>query len=152
MRYAVSLMTFAAAFALVGCLGEMNLPKDFVAAEKADLGDYHVRGISADGVAVGLRSEDNQAGGTVDFWAKAIANELTTARGYTLDGTETVTTRSGLAGKIMTFSAWRSGTAFTYVIGVFVKDGKVLVAEAGGKADAVKEHSKALRDALLSVR
>jgi hypothetical protein len=138
--------------ALGGCLGEMDLPKHFVSVDKAELGGYLVRGISADGVVVALRSQDNPKGGTLEFWAQAVENELATSRGYKLADSQAMTASSGLGGKMMTFSTSRSGTDFTYVVGVYVKGDKVLVAEAGGRADAVKAHADGLKSCLLSVR
>jgi len=135
-----------------GCAGQMDLPKHFVAVRADDLGDYHVRGISADGVVVGLRSEDNPTGGTLEFWSDAVAGELTGGRGYKLMETESITARSGLEGRMMTLSTTRSGGEFTYVLGVYIKGPSVLIAEAGGMAGAVEKHLPELREAMLSVR
>jgi len=152
MRYAITLTAVAIGFALGGCVPDMDLPKDFVGVSKADLEGHHVRGISADGVVVGLRSEDNAENGTVDFWAQAIQDELKAGRGYELQASEDVKSRSGLEGKLMTFATHQRGATFTYMLAIYVKSGKVLLAEAGGKADAVKKYSEPVREALLSVR
>jgi len=151
MRQAMITTTILAA-ALAGCVHEMDLPEHFVAADRGDLGDYHVRGISADGVVVGMRSEKSAKGGTLEFWSRALANELTEGRGYKLAESEGVTSNSGLPGRVMTFSTTRSGNPFTYLLGVYVKADTVLIAEAGGKADAVKTHEEAMKKCFLSVR
>ncbi|MHC4982024.1 MAG: hypothetical protein ACYTF6_02510 [Planctomycetota bacterium] len=152
MRYAIITTVLAGAFAIAGCAGDMDLPENFVHVGKDKLDDYHVRGISADGVVVGLRSEDNAKKGTIEFWTQAIEDELKTGRGYKLTASEEIESRGGLAGRLMTFSTHLRGAEFKYLLAIYLKGDKVLIAEAGGKADVLDKHAPALREALLSVR
>lgn len=153
MRIAMTLTLAAAALlALPGCLpGGMTLPEHFVAVDKTELGDYAVRGISADGVVVGLRVQDNMTNGTLEFWAKAIQNEMT-GRGYQLDKIEEVASAAGKSGRLMTFSVRSRGAPFTYYQALYVVGSRVLVAEAGGKTEAIESRKKDIRASILSVR
>ena len=130
---------------------KIDLPANFAAVDKDNLDGYKVRGISADGVVIALRSEDNPENGTLDFWTKAIENEVT-GRGYKLTESEKITSNAGQDGMMMTFSTDILSESFTYITAIYVKSKQVLVVEAGGKADAVKEHLPALQKAILSVR
>ncbi len=134
-----------------GCLPTMDMPKDFIQVEKEDLGDYVMRNVSADGVVVALRTMPNMENGTLAFWSKAMINELT-GRGYNLVSNEEVKSTSGLPGSLLTFSTSSRGSEFAYVLGLYVKNDTVIVAEAGGKASNVKEVEQEIRKSLLSVR
>ena len=136
-----------------GCaMHTMDIPANFVAVDKSALDGYDVRAVSADGVAVGLRSQSNPKNGSVEFWAEAIQNELTASKGYKLEKEEPLTSASGASGKLLVFSAQQSGADFTYMLAVFVRGDAILIAEAGGKADAVKPKMDALKAALRSAR
>jgi hypothetical protein len=148
MRYAM-LSVALLAVAGAGCYERMDIPANFVGVEAADAGEYEMRCISADGVVAGLEVEENAKNGTLEFWREAIEANLT-GRGYRLAASEDVTGRSGTAGAMMTFSTSRHGVEVTYIVTVYVKSGAVLVAQAGGKAAAVKKHLPAIRKALLS--
>ncbi len=149
-RLHVTIALVAAAL-LAGCQPTMDIPADFVPVEGWEM-QYPTRAVSADGVVVALREPyDNPKNGTVEFWAAATKGELL-QRGYKLQSSEEITSRAGLKGRLMTFSADVQGTPFAYLLAVFVDKGRVLVAEAGGKADSVKPKAGALRQAFLSVR
>jgi hypothetical protein len=136
----------------VGCTHTIDLPSNFVAVEKDALGDYVARGVSADGVVVALRSENNPKNGTLEFWQRAIKNELVVSKGYKLEKEEAVTDRAGTAGTLLLCTAQRSGTDFTYLLAVYVTSEAVLIAEAGGKTEAVTPRLEDLKTAIRSVR
>ncbi len=155
MRHATYAILIAA-LALAGGCGTMDLPDNFVAVEDRDLGPYEVRGVSADGMVIAARREDNAENGTLEFWAEAIKRELT-GRGYTLTGSDAVESDGGTPGTLMTFTAQRGGRPYTYLAAVFVtkgtfSDGEVLIAEAGGLTEAMDPRRDDIRTALLSVR
>ena len=138
--------------ACIGCMHTMNLPPNFVPVNKADMGDYAVRGVSVDGVVVALRSETNPERGTLDFWSQAITNQMTVSQGYKLDSSDDVASASGAPGRLLTFSTEKQGTAFAYLLAVFVQGNDILLAEAGGKADAVQPRLADIRKSLLSAK
>ena len=155
MRHALH-TALIAALALAGGCATMDLPDNFVAVDDSDLGPYEIRGVSADGMVIAARREDNAENGTLEFWTEAVKRELT-GRGYALAKSDPVESDSGTAGTLMTFTATRGGRPYTYLTAVFVTrgligDGEVLVAEAGGETAAFEPRQDDIRTALLSVR
>ncbi len=138
---------------LAGCspAGRMDLPKDFVHVEESQRAPYDVRGISADGVVVGLRTKENLKKGTLVFWREAIGNELI-GRGYQLAEEEEITSESGRKGTLMTFTTRSRGANFRYLLALYVTNSQVLLAEAGGKEDGVAPRLGAIVKSLKSVR
>ena len=147
---ALTLLIVAAC--IPACTDRMELPANFVELDRSERGTYDVRGISADGVVVALRHYPNPKGGSLEFWAEAVKNELTRGRGYTLEDTKEVKSASGVPGQMMTFTARRRGAPAEYVVGVFVTSQRVLVAEAGGKKEALTPRLEEIRTCLLSAR
>ncbi len=135
--------------ASAGCGRMMDIPTDFV---PADSWAHPVWAVSADGVVVAMRRPyKNPKNGTAEFWAEAIKNELA-ERGYKLVSSKKIVSDAGAPGHLLTFSSEQQGAEFTYMLAVYVDKDEVLVAEAGGKADATKAKTDALTKALLSVR
>ncbi len=153
MRWKAILTAATIATIAAGCApAKMDVPESFVALDKDTRGPYDVRAVSADGVVMGCRTRDNPKHGTLSFWSEAAKNELAARPGYTLTANDKVESYSGVEGRLLVFSATRRGAAFTYMLGVFVKGDRVILAEAGGRAEAVKPLNAELRVALLSVR
>jgi hypothetical protein len=153
MNRVLILVVLAGLVSAAGCnLRALSLPPDFIKVDKADLGAYTVRGVSADGVVVGLRSEPNPEGGTLGFWTEAIVNRLVRERGYTPAGSEEIRSDGGTPGRLLTFSADRQGTTFTFLVAVYVQGPDILIAEGGGKAGDVEPKKADIRKSLLSVR
>jgi len=115
-------------------------------------GLHQMRAVSADGVVLALRSHDNPRQGTLEFWSEAVKNELVGFRGYKLAGKEAIQSQAGRPGKLLSFATEQKGTMFTYMLAVFVPGRQVLIAEAGGKAQAVQPKAEALKKAMLSVK
>lgn len=145
---------------IFGCLStgcrpgptELAMPEDFVELDEQRRGEYDVRGMSADGVVLGLRRHDNLDNGTLAFWQQALHNELIN-RGYKLQAPpETVTSGGGVDGKLMTFKTTSRGTEFLYVLAMYVQPRTVTTVEAGGKADAVREHMDEILKSVRSAR
>jgi hypothetical protein len=148
-RTAVAVV-LVAAMGLAGCaIHSMGLPPDFIGVEKSYLGPYLVRAVSADGVMVALRAEPNPERGTLAFWTKAITNQMA-GQGYKAAKSEDVTCETGEAGRLLTFSMQKQGVTFSYILAVFVKGNDILIAEAGGKAEAVEPKLAEIKKALLT--
>lgn len=153
MRWKALVTVLAIAAAVGGCQQvKMNIPSSFVSVGKDNLGPYDQRAVSADGVVLACRTQANPSRGSLEFWAKAIKNELAGKGGYTLTSDDSENSYYGEKGQLLVFSATKQGAAFTYMLGVFVKGNRLILAEAGGKADAVKPLTADLKAALLSVR
>ena len=151
MRWTAIITTAFAASLIAGCAPALELPASFVELGPDQSGRYYFKAVSADGVVIALRRIDNSKNATVEFWAKALENELTWS-GHSLVENVPVTSEGGTAGRLMTFSGQREGQEFTYILGVFVKGGSILLTEAGGKADAFGKHKAEIGKSLLSVR
>lgn len=137
--------------AVAGC-ARMDVPANFVELDGANRGNYDLRAVSADGLVVALQTRENPKKGTLEFWSKAIANEMTANRGYTLDKSEEVAFAGGGKGVLMAFTSQRSGAKFSYMLALCVKWNSVVIAEAGGKGDAFAPRQEDIRRSLLSVR
>lgn len=148
-----TLALLAAAAVLSGCMGgttTMEVPGNFVPVERCE--PYTIKAVSADGVVLAQRTEDNPKNGTLEFWAAAIGNQLSAREGYTLADNVAVTSESGVPGRLMTYDALRSGAAFKYLLAVFVKGDKVIVVESGGRAEAVTRLLPQIRIAMMTVK
>ena len=156
MRYLILSTVLAALAVIGGCGMQMDMPENFVTVDNLNLGSYEVRGVSADGLVLAARREENADNGTLAFWSQAVKRELA-SRNYTLADSEDVESAGALTGKLMTFSTNRGGRPFTYMTAVFVKndllnDGEVFVAEAGGEASVLKPRKDEIRNAMLTIR
>lgn len=152
MRWGAILAMVVCAGVLAGCAHTMTLPATFVPVGSEDLGDYCVRGISADGVVVALKTQTNPKEGTLDFWVNAATNQLTGGAGYKLDKSEGLASETGTPGKLLTFSTQLEGAPFTYLLAIFVQGGTILVGEAGGKTDAVTPKLEEIRKAFATAK
>jgi len=135
--------------AVAGCGARMDIPAGFVSLDSP--GRYDCKATSADGVMLAARRLDNRKGGTLAFWSQAVGNELLND-GYRPQGDEDVKSSTGRAGKLLTFAKAIRGKDFIYMTALFVNDGAVLLAEAGGAQPTVEKHAEQLRAALLSVK
>ncbi len=156
MRKTLTLMAIASTVAILagGCMprGRLAMPEHFVELDEQRRGDYEVRGMSADGVVIGLRRHANLKNGSLPFWQDALRNELV-GRGYQPTGEmEEITSNGGTTGKLMTFKTTSRGTEFLYVLAMYVQPAQVTTVEAGGKADVVRKHLDALKESMRSVR
>jgi hypothetical protein len=142
---------FAILFVAAGC-HTITPPPNFMPVQRADLGDYDQRVVSADGVVIGVRSQSTHSAGTLEFWSQALANELVASKGYQLASTEDAPATNGRTCKVMTFRYSLRGNSMTYLLAVFVDGRDVLLAEAGGKSEAVQKQLLAIRQSLLSAR
>ena len=97
-------------------------------------------------------AQTTHSAGTLEFWSRAVANELTTNKGYQLASTEDATGTDGRKCKFMTFNYSLRGNSMTYLLAVYADGREVLLAEAGGKSDLVQKQLPAIRQSLLSAR
>ncbi len=155
MRHIPRLVTFAlllsAGAGLAGCSPELTVPAGFVEVDEG-YSLYDMRAVSADGVVIALRTEDNPKRGTLAFWAKAVEKEFAARPGYKLVALEKITSATGQAGTLMTFNVIKEATDLTYMIVVYVRPDIVVMVEAGGPSEAVTDIKANLRTAMLSVR
>ncbi|MBN2581914.1 MAG: hypothetical protein JXL80_02525 [Planctomycetes bacterium] len=128
---AMLLMAGLLSAALSGCGPTMTSPQGYVRLKEPGW-TYGRRFVSADGVYVGLRKPQPAEKGTLDFWVKAIENELTVGKGYTPVKSSELTSGDGAVGRCMDFAATVDDREMRYAVAVWVAGGRVVVAEAGG--------------------
>lgn len=152
VRTALILAVLAAG--LAGCAGtsRIDVPEAFVTLDEGSGWEFDLRAVSADGVVLAVRTEENKENGTLAFWAQAVENELTGAKGYALAKANDVTTDAGRPARRMEFTAEKAGVPYGYIIVMTADERSVRIAEAGGPADKVELHRQDIDKALLSVR
>ena len=151
MRYSNIIVALIAIGTVCGCAPEIKVPDNFVSTGNAYNSIYDMRAVSADGVVIAARTVNNPKNGTLKFWTTAIQGELADS-GHKLTDTKSVTSDSGVDGKLMTFSRRNRGQTFTYLVAVFIDGSRILVAEAGGEVEVYKAHEEDIESAMLSVR
>ena len=73
----IGMMVLVAGLAMAsGCVpSELTTPADYVRLSSAPY-PYCYKAVSAEGVSLAMRQEENPEGGTVEFWAAALRNQL----------------------------------------------------------------------------
>ena len=132
-----------------------NLPADFVALSDGDLEwrDYDWKAVNTEGAVVVLRERDNDQGGSLEFWVKALRQEIIEGRGYELIDTTELETRN-MKGTQLNFQADHAGTAYRYNIAVFVADGgeKIVTVETATRLEDWESHRASLEEIVASAR
>ncbi|MCA9629175.1 MAG: serine/threonine protein kinase [Myxococcales bacterium] len=136
---------FASAFCLLsvacGSPFKATTPPGFVEVEDHGYDDrYDYRATTADGLVLAVRAVDNEEGGTLEFWTRAIENQLRQQGGYALIEKVDVKTRGGVAGKQLRFGLDQETTPHLYYVSVFVTDDTVFVHEAGGTKELMTKN------------
>jgi hypothetical protein len=137
LRHLMLAATFALAPLASGCgpSVQASVPSGFAIIENGD--DYAFRAANADGVVLGVRSEENKPHGDLGFWSQALTKRLE-KRGYSAEGAaRQVESREGTKGVLRTFTTSAAGRPHVYWLGVYVTDDDVFVVEATGDADSV---------------
>ncbi len=114
-------------------------PKGFVELEDQELYDY--RATTADGLVIGVREMDNEPEGELDFWAKAIENQLRNHGGYALLETREVKSKDGVTGKQFRFGHDEGKKPHLYYLAVFVTEDTIQLLEIGGTKELVTKHA-----------
>jgi hypothetical protein len=102
-------------------------------AELEDGDTYSYRATSAAGVVIGVRTEDNNPHGNLEFWTNALDLKLKKS-GYAAisDAPTKVSSKAGLEGRRLRYQTKREGRTHEYWVTVFVTDASVIVVEAAG--------------------
>jgi hypothetical protein len=151
-RTTLLILVLAAVSVAAGCRPtRLELPESYV--RLAEPGYAHTdRVVSADGVYIGLRRGQRSEDGSLDFWAKAIRNQLAGGKGYVLTGESAITSADGVAGKRLDFTCPINDREFAYTLAVWVHGGQVIVAEAGGPKEAFEADAAKIAGSLSSLK
>lgn len=151
MKHALILL---AAMAAAGCT--VPMPMGYV--EVPEAGDYEWRGMSAEGVTIGLQIRDHKPKGTLEFWSTVVRKELEGQRGYVLAGEEKVSAME-LKGRSLLFDV-PGAEPKAYWVALFFTRGRFLIfswdtistLEAGGTRDALKRDLPLLKAFLSKLK
>jgi len=141
MRTTLRTTVLGAALALAAgaCAPFIRTPATFAEMDRPGYG-YKYKAIAPDEVTIAAKKRPNEPKGDVQFWTKVLTEKIPLTLGYVLAGEKDVTTDSGVAGKLLTFTIEREDGNYTYLVGVFVKKKKMWLFEAGGRQDAFAKH------------
>ena len=137
--------------AAMGCVTPM--PEGYVEVDEGR--GYEWRGMSSEGIVIGLRERRNDPEGPLDFWATVLRKELERRKGYLFVGEEAVT--SGEAtGRAMHFSV-PGPEPREYWVSVFLVERRYLLFfwkpviatfEVGGPREPLRKDLPVLREFL----
>lgn len=131
-RKLVSIAALFGALSLSACGHDFHAatPRGFVELEDQERYDY--RATSADGLVIGVRELDNEPRGELDFWTRAIENQLRGRHGYALLETRSVKSKDGVHGKELRFGHDEGKSPHLYYLSVFVTPKHIALLEIGG--------------------
>lgn len=148
-----------ALLALAACVAcgrpfDAKTPPGFVELEgqSGDETPYAYRATTPEGVVVAVRVVDDEARGDLGFWTQTVTRQLREVSGYALVGTSDVTARDGTAGRRLVFGHDEGGKPYTYWVTLWLAQGRVFVAEAGGESLAFERAKPSVEYAMASVR
>lgn len=142
MRFSLLFVSAICLFtAACGSPFKATTPPGFVEVENHGYDDrYDYRATTADGLVIAVRAVDNEDGGTLEFWTRAIENQLRQQGGYALIEKVDVKTSGGVAGKQLRFGLDQETTPHLYYVSVFVTEDTVFVHEAGGSKELMTKN------------
>ena len=142
----------ALAASIVGCGPSFRAtaPPGFVELE--DQTQYDYRATNADGVVIAVRELDHEPTGPIDFWTKAIENQMRQRGGYALIGSHDVKSADGTPGKQLRFGHDEGNKPHLYYVTLFVTDSRLFLLEAGGTRELVERHAGQLDWAVQNFR
>lgn len=118
-RTARAIATIGMTLLVSGCLS-IEVPDEFVVV--AD-GASEIKAMSADETMLWVREFDDRDGGDLEFWSRALEEELVGRRGYTLLEQREVTDGDGIPGREFLFEVTVNRSPHRYLITLFVEEG-----------------------------
>lgn len=129
--------------------GRLTAPSGFATLDSDDA--YSYRATNAQGVTLGVRTEDNEVKANVDFWTESLDLRLR-RDGYAMKSESVTHTRRGLTGKQIRYEVSREGREQSYWLTIFATEKKVYVVEAAGDKDAFDGASPMVEAAIESLK
>jgi hypothetical protein len=126
-------------FALVsGCAPSFQAatPPGFVVLDE-EYANYDYRATTADGLVLAAREIEHEPVGDVNFWVRAVENEMRMRGGYAHLETKTVKNRQGLEGRQLWFGHDEGSKPHLYMVTLFVTPKWIYLLEAGGTKEQV---------------
>jgi hypothetical protein len=138
-----------AMLALGGCGRPFDIrtPQAFVELDD-QAPDYDYRATTAEGVVLAVRAIEDEARGNLAFWEQAIVLRMRDVAGYALIEKRDVSSADGTPGRELRFGHDEDGKPYAYWIRLYLAQGRLFLAEAGGKETLMTEHEATLHEAL----
>ena len=133
-----------------GCTPTFSAPPGFVELDPA--GSHDFRAVTADGLVIAGREIDNDPGGDLAFWTRAVEHQMRFRGGYALLEKRPVKNRAGEAGIELRFEHDEGKTPHLYYVALFVKGDWIYVVEAGGTRELVQKGERQIAWATENVR
>ncbi len=134
---------------LAGCgSAKVDLPPNF--GKLSGQTSFNVRGVSASGVVVAVRTEKNELRADSGFWAELLDRRLTEG-GYTRETLDPVKL-GGLEGKSLRYSRKFDGRQHRYWLAVVTTPNHVYLIEAGGDAEVFDPQKGEIEKVMTSFR
>jgi hypothetical protein len=119
---------------------------------------YDQRATTPDGLVLAGREIENDPEGDLDFWSRAVENQMRLRGGYALIGKRKVKTTSGHEGDELRFGHDEGNKPHLYTVALFVtrgtlwKDGTIYLIEAGGPRELVEKNKASIDWAIANAR
>jgi hypothetical protein len=125
-------------------------PPGFVELEDQHAYDY--RATTADGLVISVREIEHEPKGEMDFWKRAIENQMRQRGGYALLGSRDVKSADGIDGKQLRFGHDEQAAPHLYYVTIFVTKKHIHLLEAGGTKALMEQHAEQLDWAIKNFR
>jgi len=142
-------LTAALASAACGLPFSIRTPADFAKVEEPP-SPWQYRAVTAYGVALTVRTEENSGHASLAFWVEAVDRSLRKNPAYHPNGVTDVKSASGVAGKRLEYIFGAPETGNVYVLAVYATPAKVYVLETGGTKEAFARALPGVNDAIQS--
>lgn len=108
------------------------------------------RAVSPDGVVMRVRAEKHRPQADLPFWEEALLERMAAA-GYRKAGDPERITVDGAEGSLVVFNAPMGVDDYTYMVAIFPRGRKLIIAEAAGEIATFDEHEEAVRAAIAGL-
>jgi len=125
---------------------EVKKPAGF--AETVRKTEY--RAISPEGMLYRVRSVENYPVKDIDFWSKALKNQLA-KEGYLLTDAGDEFTAGNHRGVLYEWGVRYGNEDFIYLTAIIVFDNRITIAEAGGEHTVYAKYRKSILESLKSI-
>lgn len=153
MSARASSLLIVAALPLGSCAIQMDLPQEFLVLQTS--GDQ-LKATTPEDARVWVREFADPDGGTLDFWAATLKNDLIDNRGYRLQREDDVQDGSGRPGRLMELLATVGGEQQGYLVAVFTVPGmfgdSVRVLEFAARKEVYDRHVESVRAAISTLQ
>ncbi len=158
MNKHMHLLWIVVLLAAAGCR-IVDTPKGYVELDDPPE-PYAFKAVSPDDCRFTVRVVDNEGDGSLDYWEKAVRNQLMRNKGYEFLSGRDPKTRGGLDGKELLFGTSSKDVDYRYLVGIFpyttwlswLFGKKIYLVEAGGETKTFEADLEALRQAMLTLR